>query len=72
MKTSLKQVYPDTGISKKAMAILNLFVYYIFERVAAEASSESRSFLVYATFNSYFSILSVSLDSLRWNLQLSA
>jgi hypothetical protein len=63
MKTSLKQVHPDTSISKKAMAILNLFVNDIFERVAPQASSESRSLLVYATFNSHFSILSVSLDS---------
>ncbi len=35
----LKQVHPDTGISNKAMAILNSFVNDIFERVATEASS---------------------------------
>ncbi|KAG8888272.1 histone H2B [Tulasnella sp. 403] len=34
----LKQVHPDTGISNKAMAILNSFVNDIFERVAEEAS----------------------------------
>lgn len=34
----LKQVHPDTGISNKAMAILNSFVQDIFERIAAEAS----------------------------------
>ncbi|KAG9003926.1 histone H2B [Tulasnella sp. JGI-2019a] len=34
----LKQVHPDTGISNKAMAILNSFVNDIFERVAQEAS----------------------------------
>ncbi|KAF9021376.1 histone H2B [Hymenopellis radicata] len=34
----LKQVHPDTGISNKAMAILNSFVNDIFERVATEAS----------------------------------
>ncbi|KAL9715189.1 hypothetical protein Ac2012v2_001850 [Leucoagaricus gongylophorus] len=34
----LKQVHPDTGISNKAMAILNSFVNDIFERIAAEAS----------------------------------
>ncbi|KAG8854111.1 histone H2B [Tulasnella sp. 330] len=34
----LKQVHPDTGISNKAMAILNSFVNDIFERVASEAS----------------------------------
>jgi hypothetical protein len=36
----LKQVHPDTGISNKAMAILNSFVNDIFERIAGEASSE--------------------------------
>lgn len=35
----LKQVHPDTGISNKAMAILNSFVNDIFERIATEASS---------------------------------
>src|ERR1700712_2439219 len=35
----LKQVHPDTGISNKAMAILNSFVNDIFERIAGEASS---------------------------------
>lgn len=34
----LKQVHPDTGISNKAMAILNSFVSDIFERIATEAS----------------------------------
>ncbi|KAK2747276.1 histone H2B [Myotisia sp. PD_48] len=34
----LKQVHPDTGISKRAMSILNSFVNDIFERVATEAS----------------------------------
>ncbi|KAK1924606.1 histone-fold-containing protein [Papiliotrema laurentii] len=34
----LKQVHPDTGISNKAMAILNSFVSDIFERIASEAS----------------------------------
>lgn len=37
----LKQVHPDTGISNKAMAILNSFVNDIFERIATEASSKS-------------------------------
>jgi histone H2B len=35
----LKQVRPDTGISSKAMSIMNSFVNDIFERIAAEASS---------------------------------
>ena len=34
----LKQVHPDTGISNKAMAILNSFVNDIFECIAMEAS----------------------------------
>ena len=34
----LKQVHPDTGISSKAMAIMNSFVNDIFERIANEAS----------------------------------
>ena len=34
----LKQVHPETGISNKAMSIMNSFVNDIFERVAAEAS----------------------------------
>ncbi|KAG5350013.1 histone H2B [Termitomyces sp. Mn162] len=38
----LKQVHPDTGISNKAMAILNSFVNDIFERIATEASSSFR------------------------------
>ncbi|XP_074528993.1 histone H2B-like [Halichoeres trimaculatus] len=34
----LKQVHPDTGISSKAMSIMNCFVNDIFERIAGEAS----------------------------------
>ncbi|CAI9555897.1 unnamed protein product, partial [Staurois parvus] len=34
----LKQVHPDTGISSKAMSIMNSFVNDIFERIAGEAS----------------------------------
>jgi len=34
----LKQVHPDTGVSTKAMAIMNSFVNDIFERIASEAS----------------------------------
>ncbi|XP_041652693.1 late histone H2B.L4-like [Cheilinus undulatus] len=34
----LKQVHPDTGISSKAMSIMNSFVCDIFERIAGEAS----------------------------------
>lgn len=34
----LKQVHPDTGISSKAMGIMNSFVTDIFERIATESS----------------------------------
>ena len=33
----LKQVYPEMGMSKKAMSILNSFVFDTFERIATEA-----------------------------------
>ena len=33
----MKQVHPDTGISSKAMGIMNSFVNDIFERIAGEA-----------------------------------
>ena len=45
----LKQVHPDTGISNKAMAILNSFVNDIFERIATEASSVSFFILLLTT-----------------------
>ena len=38
----LKQVHPETGISSKAMSIMNSFVNDIFERIAAEASRLSQ------------------------------
>ncbi|XP_072887218.1 histone H2B 1/2-like [Hemitrygon akajei] len=34
----MKQVHPDTGISSKAMSIMNSFVNDIFERIGGEAS----------------------------------
>lgn len=38
----LKQVHPDTGISRKAMSIMNSFINDIFERIAVEAGRLSR------------------------------
>lgn len=38
----LKQVHPDTGISNKAICIMNSFVKDIFDRIAFEASRISR------------------------------
>ena len=35
----LKQVHPDTGISKRAMSIMNSFVNDIFGRISSEAGS---------------------------------
>ena len=34
----LVQVHPDTGVSSKAMSIMNSFVNDVFERIASEAS----------------------------------
>ena len=38
----LKQVHPETGISKKAMSIMGSFISDIFDRVAAEAGKLAR------------------------------
>lgn len=37
----LKQVHPDTGVSSKAMSIMNSFVQDLFERIATEAAKLS-------------------------------
>lgn len=34
----LKQVHPETGISKRSMSIMNSFINDIFEKICAEAS----------------------------------
>ena len=33
----LKQMHPDTGVSEKAMSIMNSFINDAFERIAADA-----------------------------------
>ena len=38
----LKQVHPDTGISSKAMSIMNSFINDIFEKLAGEAAKLAR------------------------------
>jgi len=38
----LKQVHPDTGISKKAMVIMNSFINDVFARIATEAGRLAR------------------------------
>jgi histone H2B len=38
----LKQVHPDTGISSKAMAILNSFIADQFEKIASQAAQLCR------------------------------
>merc|ERR1712168_800348 len=35
----LKQVHPDTGVSSKAMSIMNSFVRDLFERIASQANT---------------------------------
>ena len=34
----LKQVHPETGISKRSMSIMNSFIHDIFEKIASESS----------------------------------
>ena len=34
----LKQVHPDTGVSKRSMSIMNSFINDLFERIALESS----------------------------------
>ena len=38
----LKQVHPETGISKKSMSIMNSFINDIFDRIASEAGKLAR------------------------------
>jgi len=38
----LKQVHPDTGISRRAMLIMNSFIGDVFERIAGEAGKLAR------------------------------
>lgn len=38
----LKQVHPDTGISRRGMAVMNDFLHDIFERIAGEAGRLAR------------------------------
>ena len=38
----LRHVHPDTGISKRAMSIMDSFVHDIFERIASEAGRIAR------------------------------
>ena len=34
----LKQVHPETGISKRSMSIMNSFIYDIFEKISGESA----------------------------------
>ena len=38
----LKQVHPETGISKRGMSIMNSFINDVFERICAEAGKLAR------------------------------
>merc|ERR1712159_477278 len=37
----LKQVHPETGISKRSMSIMNSFIYDIFEKIAPNQANSS-------------------------------
>ena len=52
----LKQVHPDTGVSSKAMSIMNSFVNDLFERIAAEASK-------LAHYNKRYKLCVIGTDS---------
>eukprot|EP00003_Mantamonas_plastica_P012229 TRINITY_DN2218_c0_g1_i1.p3 TRINITY_DN2218_c0_g1~~TRINITY_DN2218_c0_g1_i1.p3 ORF type:complete len:114 (-),score=48.08 TRINITY_DN2218_c0_g1_i1:104-445(-) len=39
----LKQVHPDTGISNRAMSIMNSFINDTFERIATEAGKLAKA-----------------------------
>ena len=38
----LKQVHPDTGISKRGMSVMNSFINDVFERLASESGKLTR------------------------------
>ena len=38
----MKQIHPETGISKRGMSIMNSFINDIFERLASEAGKLGR------------------------------
>lgn len=48
----LKQVHPDTGISRKGMSIMNSFMNDIFERIATEAGKLVATYNKKATLSS--------------------
>merc|ERR1712129_252659 len=58
----LKQVHPDTGISKKSMSIMNSFINDVFERLATEAGKLGKYKPLYALF---FLVSSQSTQFLR-------
>ena len=64
----LKQVHPDTGVSSKAMSIMNSFVNDLFERIAAEASKlahYNKRFYLLLCLRLFDRRLSTGLPSLR-------
>ena len=38
----MKQVHPETGISKRGMSVMNSFINDVFERIATEAGQLAR------------------------------
>ena len=57
----LKQVHPDTGVSSKAMSIMNSFVNDLFERIAAEASKLAHYNKRYSSLGSLVDLIAIFL-----------
>ena len=53
----LKQVHPDTGITAKAMGIMNSFVSDIFERIAMEADGNCTLHLLILNISDFVYLL---------------
>ncbi|KRZ12006.1 Histone H2B type 1 [Trichinella zimbabwensis] len=70
----LKQAYPDTGISSKAMSIMNSFVNDIFDRIADESIHEKfrRLYAYFPLVNLVSTLLVKALKLSLSTLSLSA
>jgi histone H2B len=61
----IKQVHPDTGISKKGMSIMNSFINAIFDRIASEAG-RLNTFSKKATLSSRKIQTAIRLMAVAW------
>ncbi|KJH40628.1 core histone H2A/H2B/H3/H4 [Dictyocaulus viviparus] len=52
----LKQVHPNTGVSSKAMSVMNSFVNDVFEQIAAEASIHFQMYFLEMSCGDYSSM----------------